>query len=150
MNIFNIGTEAYSLTALKAFEIDSKCLAKDCWTLDQWNELFSIPYYDFFYDSSEGILSSFALFSHIPGNSYVDLLKIGTCPSLERKGFAQVLLTNTLKEYKARAVDTVFLEVRLDNQKAIAFYVKMGFQEDNLLRAYYSDGADGLRMRLIV
>ncbi|MDP9142319.1 MAG: GNAT family N-acetyltransferase [Pseudomonadota bacterium] len=39
------------------------------------------------------------------------------------------------------------LEVRIDNAGARALYARLGYQEHATLRAYYEDGASGVRLR---
>ena len=146
MNIFNIGSKSHALLLKQIVAIDLECLPKDHWTFEQWNESFTTPHYDLFYQISEVDLQSFALFSYVSGNQYVDLLKIGTRFIDQRKGLAQRLLAQAFKEYSRQKVESVILEVRLHNEQAIHFYSKLGFRNDMLLKSYYSDGADGLRM----
>jgi ribosomal-protein-alanine N-acetyltransferase len=42
----------------------------------------------------------------------------------------------------------VLLEVRADNPRAQALYVRFGFEQIHVRRRYYRDGTDALIMRL--
>ncbi|WP_421841872.1 ribosomal protein S18-alanine N-acetyltransferase [Mycobacterium sp.] len=70
---------------------------------------------------------------------------IGVDPAYRRRGIGRMLLDELL-DYAAGAV--VYLEVRTDNQEAIALYRSVGFEQIGLRRRYYRvSGADAYTMR---
>ena len=73
----------------------------------------------------------------------VDLERIAVRPDRQRAGIASALLDAALREV---APDRVLLEVRADNEAAVAFYRRSGFEEIGRRRRYYRDGTDALVM----
>ena len=72
---------------------------------------------------------------------------IGVDPAYQRRGIGRELLRGLLAVADAAAA-TVFLEVRTDNDAAIALYVAEGFATVGLRRRYYRpSGADAYTMR---
>ena len=49
-----------------------------------------------------------------------------------------------------RGVEDIWLELKLENKKALGLYRKLGFRKVSLVPNYYSDGSDALRMRKIL
>lgn len=67
-------------------------------------------------------------------------------PRARGRGLARALVAASLARLPRR-IATLSLEVRRGNQAAIGLYCSLGFVETALLRRYYPDGGDGLRMR---
>lgn len=74
------------------------------------------------------------------------LYNIAISPKIQGKGLGTRLLKACELEAAWRYCDTFSLEVRSDNEKAIAFYKKHGFKIDGNLPDYYEDGAPGFKM----
>jgi len=114
------------------------------WKQTHWNERtdsFSLVY--------DGNLDRFALFEL--GDDRVALLhKILVHPKQRGQKKAQELWEFAQTELKRREVISVLLEVSEDNQQAISFYVRQGFQPLNKIKSYYSDGKSALRMQLFL
>jgi ribosomal protein S18 acetylase RimI-like enzyme len=71
-------------------------------------------------------------------------------PTCQGKGVGKLLLTRTINELKEKGVRHVYLEVRADNEKAIALYEKMGFECVRFLHDYYEEGRHGISMKLTI
>lgn len=65
-------------------------------------------------------------------------------------GLAQQLMAKLRMEAVRRGCVEISLEVRVDNQRAINFYRRLGFQHYQGLPKYYDHGVDGLRLRMVV
>lgn len=63
------------------------------------------------------------------------------------RGVGGRLLEAAEAEAGARGVDELRLEVRADNVPARALYMRHGYVEMGVRRAYYHDGMDAVRMR---
>ncbi len=63
---------------------------------------------------------------------------------------AQQLMGKLRADAIRRRCVAISLEVRTDNQRAINFYRRLGFQHYQELPKYYDHGADGLRLRMVV
>jgi ribosomal-protein-alanine N-acetyltransferase len=68
-----------------------------------------------------------------------EILNLAVTPARRRKGQGGALLDGVLKEFVARRVSRVFLEVRESNQTGIAFYSKRGFTKTGRRPGYYRE-----------
>ena len=81
-----------------------------------------------------------------------DVLYIYVRPDFRRMRLGNVLLQGAISAMYARpAVEDLFLEVRAENQAAVALYEASGFQKIGVRKAYYRNGDDALvyRFRLV-
>jgi ribosomal-protein-alanine N-acetyltransferase len=90
----------------------------------------------------EGPVVGYAAFRH--GGGEAELLRLAVDPAERRRGIGQALVTRGLERLRETGVESCFLEVRLDNESAIACYRSLGFGLAGLRRAYYRDGSDAL------
>lgn len=77
-----------------------------------------------------------------------EILTIGVVPPARRCGVARLLLTRVIEEARALGVESLFLEVRSQNEGAIGLYGTAGFETVGARRRYYKDGDDALIMQL--
>lgn len=82
-----------------------------------------------------------ALFRVVAAAHEAELLRVATAPAWRRRGVATALLTAALAELDRESV-VCFLEVRADNRPAQDLYLRLGFQDVDRRRGYYSDGCD--------
>jgi ribosomal-protein-alanine N-acetyltransferase len=77
-----------------------------------------------------------------------DVLTVGVVPSARRRGLARRMLAALYFEAARRGATEIFLDVRVDNEAAIALYRNEGFAELRRRRGYYDAGrVDSLVMR---
>jgi [ribosomal protein S18]-alanine N-acetyltransferase len=84
----------------------------------------------------------YASFRHGGGES--ELLRLAVDPGERRRGIASALVVCGLERLKGNGIQSCHLEVRTDNESALAFYRVLGFERTGRRRAYYRDGADAL------
>ncbi len=72
----------------------------------------------------------------------MQILKIATVPERQRQGIARDLLAHLAEDARALGADKASLEVRVSNEKAIAFYKRLGFASAGRRPHYYSDRED--------
>jgi len=83
-----------------------------------------------------------------PGVGQADVLTVGVAQDRWGEGIGAALLENLLAEAARRGCTEVFLEVRVDNDRAQRLYRRHGFAGVGLRRGYYQpSGADALVMR---
>ena len=83
-----------------------------------------------------------------PGGGQADVLTVGVAHDRWGEGIGTALLANLLAEAGRRGCTEVFLEVRVDNDRAQRLYRRHGFADMGLRRGYYQpSGADALVMR---
>lgn len=71
------------------------------------------------------------------GGGEAELLNIGVDPRFQRRGIAGRLLQEIVHHIQTEA-DTLFLEVRMSNHRAIALYEKAGFNQVGERPGYYA------------
>ena len=74
------------------------------------------------------------------------ICQIAVHPDIQRSGVGSELMNEMIKELKAKKVQTMTLEVRESNEKAINFYKKFGFKVSHKKEGYYSNGEDAIYM----
>lgn len=75
------------------------------------------------------------------------MYSLAVAPDYRRFGVAQQLCEALEKQALLRNCSTIVLEVRKDNQPAIHFYEKNGYEIFAIYTKFYEDGTDGLRMK---
>jgi len=101
-----------------------------CWCCEENDELLAY-----------GVMSVAAGESHI--------LNLTVRPESQRRGMGSKLLEHFLQLAGRHGADTVMLEVRPSNRKAISLYEKLGFNEIGVRRNYYP-GEDGREDALLL
>lgn len=71
---------------------------------------------------------------------------IGVAPEHRRRGLAQKLLLHAEQALINREINTIFLEVRVDNTAAQNLYRRLGYSIVQRLPEYYNSGDDGFLM----
>lgn len=66
-----------------------------------------------------------------------EILRIGTHPEYQRQGIASQLFATLNKELQDNKVESLLLEVRADNNPAIALYEQQGFVIIHQRKGYY-------------
>ncbi len=77
-----------------------------------------------------------------------DVQTIAVSADRQGHGVASELLSALLDEAVARGATHVLLEVRADNEPALALYRRFGFAQISVRPRYYPDGTDAVVMRL--
>lgn len=86
--------------------------------------------------------AGYAVFRH--GGGEAELLRLAVDPGERRRGVARRLVEAGLDRLRREDVEACHLEVRTDNEGAIALYQALGFEPTGRRRGYYRDGADAL------
>ena len=76
-----------------------------------------------------------------------EVLRIGTHPDFQRRGYAANLLLALIKAMPNKKLDRILLEVREDNYQALTLYKKMGFTTIHRRKGYYYIPATELEER---
>lgn len=117
------------------------------WDLSQWlalnpglNRLFTWR--------SKGELRGFALFGMAPHDDVAHLFKIVVSPQYRGSSTGKVFWPLLTAHLITMGINSVFLEVGVENSRAIRFYEKLGFKALRRVRGFYSDGGDAQTMAL--
>ncbi len=119
------------------------------WSAEQFqSELEGVPetrWYTVAEDAS-GELAGYAGLREVDGTA--DIQTIAVVPAHQRRGLGTALLNALIDVARRRRAREVLLEVRADNEPAIAFYQRHGFERIARRRGYYASGhVDGLILR---
>lgn len=126
-------------------EIEQRCFEDDAWTVDALARELAEPH----------ALVLLAAGGADPGaaHGYVslrlvedhgELLRIAVLPGRRQCGLGRHLLTAGLEALRQRGARRCTLEVRADNDAALALYRASGFRGVDARRAYYRDRCDAL------
>ncbi|MCO4772189.1 MAG: ribosomal protein S18-alanine N-acetyltransferase [Deltaproteobacteria bacterium] len=78
-----------------------------------------------------------------------ELLNVAVDPSARRRGVARRLLGHAQTHAREAGAERMFLEVRRDNEAALALYRRAGWEQVGIRKRYYSeDGADAVVMSI--
>jgi ribosomal-protein-alanine N-acetyltransferase len=77
------------------------------------------------------------------------VMTIGVAPTMQRQGIGGALLGALVERSRGLGATAVLLEVRVDNEQALALYERFGFEVLGRRRRYYQpEDADAWTMRL--
>jgi ribosomal-protein-alanine N-acetyltransferase len=117
------------------------------WDQQQWKELNWSHHLLFSWEVDSSAIG-LALLKALPGDDTAHLYKILIHPVYQKQQQAQAFWSNICQELKIKGLSSVYLEVAANNRRAINFYHNCGFVLLRTVRAYYSNGEDGLMMEL--
>jgi ribosomal-protein-alanine N-acetyltransferase len=115
------------------------------WSPREWASL-DLQHHRIYSWSQDNRLQGFALFAWVKGDDTAHLLKICLIPESRGVGMGQAFWKELLSQLKGEGIIKVFLEVEESNLNALSFYRKLGFETLRTVKAFYSDGANGLMM----
>ncbi|MBR2506300.1 MAG: ribosomal protein S18-alanine N-acetyltransferase [Bacilli bacterium] len=74
------------------------------------------------------------------------ICQIAVHPEIQRRQLGSAMMDEIINDCYAKRVQTLTLEVRKSNTKAINFYLKHGFEQVTVKEKYYTDGEDAIYM----
>lgn len=74
------------------------------------------------------------------------IVQIAVHPELQRKQLGSAMMDEIINDCYAKKVQTLTLEVRSNNEKAVNFYLKHGFKKEFVKPHYYDNGDDAIYM----
>lgn len=77
------------------------------------------------------------------GVDHAELMNISVDPSQQGRGIGRMLLEHMLHRSRTRPIETVFLDVRVSNHRAIKLYESLGFQQLSVRKDYYQHEKHG-------
>ena len=112
-----------------------------------WSELAAPDRWYVVAEDADGTLAGYAGLM-APG-AEADVQTIAVAPAAQGRGVGGRLLDALVQEAARRGATSLLLEVRADNEPAIALYTRRGFERIAVRRAYYQPGGiDAHVMRL--
>ena len=98
----------------------------------------------------KGVVTGYGGLMAQPGGQ-ADVLTLAVAADRWGEGIGSALLDGRLAEAERRGCTEIFLEVRVDNDRAQRLYRRRGFTDIGIRRGYYQpSGMDALVMRLVL
>jgi [ribosomal protein S18]-alanine N-acetyltransferase len=98
--------------------------------------------------AGERPMAGYAGLMFVPGGTQADVLTIAVAREYWGRGIGSALLGALIGAAVERGCAEVFLEVREDNPRARGLYLRRGFEEIGIRRAYYQpSGVNAIVMR---
>jgi ribosomal-protein-alanine N-acetyltransferase len=118
----------------------------DTWTArTYWSELGQLDTRYYLVAVDGDVVQGYAGLCDYPDEAFVQTIAVAR--EAQGKGVGTLLLRALLDEAERRRQRRVMLEVRADNDRAIALYERFGFHRSAVRRGYYQpSGADALVM----
>jgi len=107
---------------------------KHPWTEGIFCDCIRVGYNCFVYEESD-VIQAYGLISIAADEAHI--LNICVAPELQGKGLGKRMLYKLLDTAEQKAVESVFLEVRVSNQVAIQLYEQEGFNQIGVRKDYY-------------
>ena len=133
----------------EVFELDTEQFPQP-WNLSQWNDLDYKNNRLYTFRSVEGELLSFALFGITAGDDVAHLYKILTREQLRGTAVSMDFFSSLVRGLRSDGYKSIYLEVEVNNKRAIRFYEKMGLKGLRLSKSFYSFGEDALIMTIML
>lgn len=99
---------------------------------------------------NDGIVLGYALLLTRADSRIARLYSIAVDPQARGTGAGQRLLQDAFIQARQAGCQRLRLEVRCDNEAAIALYLKAGCHRIGVRPGYYTDGCDALRMECVL
>jgi ribosomal-protein-alanine N-acetyltransferase len=129
--------------------LEQELFGEEAWSRQMLaSELAELPSRYYLVAEDSGAVAGYAgLFA--PDRGQADVLTLAVTQRRWGAGIGSLLLDALLAEAARRGCPEVFLEVRVDNDRAQRLYLRRGFTRIGLRRGYYQpSGTDAVVMRL--
>jgi [ribosomal protein S18]-alanine N-acetyltransferase len=129
------------------FAIEQVVFPDDSWTDEMFaSELAQPQTRHYIVAEDDGVLVGYGGLS-IVGGHQGDVQTLAVRADRQGEGIGRALLTELVAVAEARGCKEVFLDVRVDNDRARSLYQRTGFTEIGVRRGYYQpSGADAVVM----
>lgn len=104
------------------------------WELETFRSCFKVGYHCWIAERATEVVG-YGIMTIGAGESHV--LNVCVSPDFQGRGYGRVLFNRIIEEARRYKVETMFLEVRPSNPKAIKLYRSLGFNEIGIRKGYY-------------
>ncbi len=138
--------DATAADAEAIHRLEAECLGPDAWSraLVEAGVCGDVPTVHYLVVEDDGEVAAYAAASIVA--DIAELQRIAVLPDARRRGHATALLDAVVVR-AAEQADRLLLEVRENNEEALAFYAASGFVEVDRRPRYYRDGSTAVIMR---
>lgn len=126
--------------------LETELFAAGAWSLNMVRQELDAPARTYFL-SLDHAPSAGAPSPHVNGyagfwydGDDAQIMTIGVAPASQRRGIATALMDRLVAAARAQGARRILLEVRVDNEPALALYRRFGFERIGLRKRYYQPG----------
>ncbi|BDR54617.1 hypothetical protein KIMH_07280 [Bombiscardovia apis] len=128
-------------------DLEREVFAADAWTPGMLRQELQAPARTYLADEFQGQIRAYAGFWY--DGEDAELMTIGVLEQYRQQALGSTLLTALIARAKNQGARRMLLEVRVDNEPAIAMYTRFGFERLGLRKRYYQpEGIDAYTMAL--
>lgn len=134
-------------------ELEQSVFGNEAWSAEMLCSEMAAPPGTRYYLVAEdgGELVGYGGLLGVPGGLQADVVTLAVAAGRWGRGIGTALLNGLLAEAAQRGCRDVFLEVRVDNDRAQRLYRRHGFADVGIRRGYYQpSGTDALVMRRVM
>jgi ribosomal-protein-alanine acetyltransferase len=125
-------------------ELENECFTMDRLSLSSFRHFLRTETSDLFVVISQKILVGYYLLLFRQGTALARLYSIAISPQMRGQGLGRSLMNHAIEQTRLRNKSYLRLEVRPDNNTAIALYQSLGFKKFSTKPHFYEDDSDAL------
>ena len=149
--IVDITAVSRDLAVRSIAQLEGELFGRGAWNANMVREELDAPARTYLLDvlgeAEQAVVRSYAGFWY--DGEDAELMTIGVGKAYQRQGIAAALLQVLVDEAKRQGASRMLLEVRVDNDPALALYQRFGFERMGLRKRYYQpEGIDAYTMSL--
>lgn len=149
--IVDITAVSRDLAVHSIAQLEGELFGRGAWNENMVREELDAPartyLLDVFGETEQTVVRGYAGFWY--DGEDAELMTIGVGKAHQRQGIAAALLQALVDEAKRQGASRMLLEVRVDNEPALALYQRFGFERIGLRKRYYQpEGIDAYTMSL--
>ncbi|MDR3801392.1 ribosomal protein S18-alanine N-acetyltransferase [Bifidobacterium sp.] len=149
--IVDITAVSRDLAVRSIAQLEGELFGRGAWNANMVREELDAPARTYLLDvlreAEQAVVRGYAGFWY--DGEDAELMTIGVGKAYQRQGIAAALLQVLVDEAKRQGASRMLLEVRVDNDPALALYQRFGFERMGLRKRYYQpEGIDAYTMSL--
>ncbi len=149
--IVDITAVSRNLAVHSIAQLEGELFGRGAWNENMVREELDAPtrtyLLDVFGETEQTVVRGYAGFWY--DGEDAELMTIGVGKAHQRQGIAAALLKTLIDKAKRQGAARMLLEVRVDNEPALALYQRFGFERMGLRKRYYQpEGIDAYTMSL--
>jgi ribosomal-protein-alanine N-acetyltransferase len=126
--------------------IERDCFGKERFSRSLIRSLMGSADADVLVGTYEGRVVASAMVLHDPSALRSRILSLAILPGYQGRGYSKVLLLHLEERSRMRGSLSIFLEVRVENEAAIALYLRSGYRTGDRIPHFFGRGQDAWYM----
>lgn len=135
--------------AVAMFGLEQDCFNLEAFSIHQLRYLINTSTSISYVAECDGGFAGFiiGLTNRNRSGKYGRIYTLDVGSGFRRMGVATELVLTLMEGFKKCGCSRCFLEVRLDNERALSLYEKMGFERKYVIPDYYAPGVHAIKMK---